>query len=453
MERPWLVVAVALVASALLASTAVASPQPSPVCGVCGSGLTDGPAEHEGLGDLTVVRSVATVRVHADGSATWRVRNELANGSATASLRENPALLDRLVEDALRAGVVEGPVENRSATMNGTTMHVRFTDPTAATRSPGGVYVVRYLHAGGLETWHALTADRFSVVGPAGTTVANDPPEATVDGRTATWRGDSSGDLWDVPSLRRDAYVAFAEDGVWATGRAHGALIAATLPIVADVVGSFHLPGLVPFALGAFGAAWAGSRTRDRLVEPSPRAIALATMGLGSLAIAFGVFRSPFGFFGRTGIALHLGLLYAVLGGVAAVRADDARVVDLLAAGTLALVCVAALEVVVSSGSDRPLLRAASSAVRLLPVVLAVPFGAAVAAGDRNRTLVATLALLGAFFVAELSVAWPTTRPFGPVVLVFAAGGVGTLVVATLPFLLGGAVSGAGPAASGDDSS
>lgn len=94
----------ALLATAVLlaaVSPVLASPQPDPVCGACGSAFEDA-AEEDGLA-VNVTNSTATVRVHANGSATWIVTNRL-NDSAADRLGEHPALLDRIANRAVTTG-------------------------------------------------------------------------------------------------------------------------------------------------------------------------------------------------------------------------------------------------------------------------------------------------------------------------------------------------------------
>ena len=64
---------------------AAASPRPTPACALCGpafADVADDCARERGLpeSNVTVTHSRATVRVHENGTATWRVRNEPADG-------------------------------------------------------------------------------------------------------------------------------------------------------------------------------------------------------------------------------------------------------------------------------------------------------------------------------------------------------------------------------------
>ena len=57
-----------------------AAPPPRPLCDACGDAF-ERTAEAHGV-VLTVERSTATVAVHENGSATWVVRNRLADSPA-----------------------------------------------------------------------------------------------------------------------------------------------------------------------------------------------------------------------------------------------------------------------------------------------------------------------------------------------------------------------------------
>ncbi|MEF8801905.1 MAG: hypothetical protein V5A38_06180 [Halolamina sp.] len=213
MRRSLLALCTLLLVSSI-ALPAIASPQPQPVCGPCGTGFENA-ADREDI-ELTVIESTATVQIHDDGSATWRVTNTLQNESSAASLRTHSKTLDTIVTYAIRRSSVDGPTENRSARVEGETVVLTFEDRDATTEVPGGVHVVDYLHSGGADSWSVLTADRFTVTGPEGTTVTTDPPGATVTGRNATWHGNGTAKMWDVRRLELDGYglrCGFARDG------------------------------------------------------------------------------------------------------------------------------------------------------------------------------------------------------------------------------------------------
>lgn len=150
-------------------------PPPVYVCGLCGGALADFADATGSPEDLRVERSTAIVHILDDGSGTWRVTNRLVNESAAAYLRGNPAALNRLVERGIEFSTVEGPPRNVSAAIDGTTMTVRFEDPNAASRLPGGVLVVEYFHTGGYDLYPVFTANQFTILGPEGTTATRGP--------------------------------------------------------------------------------------------------------------------------------------------------------------------------------------------------------------------------------------------------------------------------------------
>lgn len=443
MRKTPLLFALLLVAGGL-ASGALASPQPTPVCGVCGGGLVV--AADDSLDGLTVEKSVATVRVHRDGSATWHVTNRISNESALAYLEEHPEAADELAARALEYGTIDGPYENVSATVNGSTLRIRWTDADAARRMPGGVLVVEYFHTRGYDTWPVMTADRLSIVGPEGTTVTNGPPGADVDDRRATWTGNASTPVYDAPTVHEDAYVAFADGGLGATLFTTVDLALATAPIVVGVLGAVHLPPLLVLFLGLVGVVAAGRRLLDRPSLRSERAVALGVGALGALVVAVDLLGRAVPQFNAHRVVLELGVVYLAIGAMAYWRDDDARVRDVVAAGVLALVGIWVAVGLTLPGEyvtqSEAFNRGLRDAVRLSPVVATALLGAGVASGDRRESALGGLAVLVAFFAVELSMVWPTQRPFGLVVVFFVAGAVGAVVAGIPAFLLGGTIRG-----------
>lgn len=442
MRRPAITLALLLVLAGTLSVGATASPQPRPVCGVCGGGLVLAADETDTLRGLTVERSVATIQVHDDGSATWRVTTRIGNASAISHLNDDPDAVDRLVRDALGYGTVERPHRNISASIDGATIRVRFTDPDAARRMPGDVLIVEYLHARGYDTWPVIAADRLTIVGPAGTTVTNDPPGARVEGRTATWEGNASVPLYEAPRVERDAYVAFAAADGAAGLRTTLAIALATAPIVVGVLGSIHLPPLLLLALGLLAVIAIGRRVLRSSAVDTHREVAIGVAGLGGLAVVTLALGAVLPLFEGNRWVLELGGLYLALGGIAYWRGARTRVRELVAAGLLVQVAVVlALAVTLPSEyttQSEALRRGVHEAVRLLPLLAMPVLGAAAVGGDRRRTAGGLLVVLGAFVVAELSVVWPTQRPFGLVVVLFAAGAAGVVLLGSPLFLLGG---------------
>lgn len=430
-----------LVVTMGLAASVTASPQPTPVCGVCGGGLVFGTSGTDELRGLTVEESTATIRIHDDGSATWDVTNHVGNESAVSYLHEHPAALDRLVAEALEYSTVEGPFRNVSASIDGDRVSIRFEDPTAARRMPGGVLVVDYLHTRGYDSWPVITADRLTIVGPAGTTVTNSPPGARVEGRNATWHGNASVPLYEASSVERDAYVTFAEGGLgvglWTTL----AVALATAPIVVAVLTETHLAPLGLLALGLLAITAAGRLVFRRWTLPDTRRVGLGVAGLGALAfvpVALGEVLPQLA--GHRWV-LELGVMYLTLGAVAYWRGSEARLGHGIAAGLLALVGIGLAHAFALPGEyvtrSEAVRSGVNAAIHLLPVLAMLVLGATVADGTRRGVVGGILAVLGAFLLAELTVVWPTQRPFGLVLIFFLAGAAAVVLLGLPMFILG----------------
>lgn len=455
MRSPAIALIVLLVVTTGLAASVTASPQPTPVCGVCGGGLVFGTAGTDALRGLTVEESTATIRVHEDGSATWDVTNHVGNESAVSYLHEHPAALDRLVAEALEYSTVEGPFRNVSATIDGDRVHIRFEDPTAARRMPGGVMVVDYLHTRGYDSWPVVTADRLTIVGPAGTTVTNNPPGARVDGRNATWHGNASVPLYEAPSVERDAYVTFAEDGLgvglWTTLD----VALATAPIVVAVLTETHLAPLGLLGLGLLAITAVGRLVFRRWTLPDTRRVGLGVAGLGALAFVPVVLGEVLPQLAGHRWVLELGVVYLTLGVVAYWRGSESQLGHAIAAGLLALVGIGLAHAFTLPGEyltrAEALRSGLNAAILLLPVLAMLVLGATVADGNRRGVVGGILAVLGAFLLAELTIVWPTQRPFGLVVIVFLAGAAAVVLLGLPMVLLGGVIRSQEGPAGGED--
>ncbi len=441
MRRVALPLALLLVATLALPA-AVASPQPTPVCGPCGAGLEQAASDDvETLRGLRVTESRAVVRVHDDGTATWSVTVRVANESAVSYLRDHPEAVDRIVRDALRYGTVDGPFGNVSARLDGNTIHAQYRDAAGASRNlPGGVLLVEYLHSRGYDTWDVLTTDRLTIVGPPGTEVTNDPPGAQVEGRNATWEGNASAPLYDAPRVKEDAYVAYTSGGALAGAWTALGIALATAPIVLDVTMSALLPPLVLLS-GLLGVAVVAARQVVDSPRVSPRSVATAVAGLGALVFALSLpgVESVLPLDGHR-VGGGAGAVALVMGALARWRGADARVRELVAAGCLVLVGFAVTLALTLPGEYVTQAQAARLGVHealwLLPLVAIPALGAAI--GSRKRTLLAGGAVAAAFVAALLTIVWPTQRPFGLVVVFFLAAAV-AVAVGGFPLLVLGA--------------
>lgn len=394
--RPALSALAALLLLASLAPPAIASPQPTPVCGPCGAGF-ERAAEKQGV-DANVTESTAVVRVHPNGSATWTVRNRL--GSGADLLRREPDRLDR-VADALAADrhrlLADATLVD--ARLDGDVAVLTFRDPDAVSRH-AGLLVVDSLHDRGREPWYHVNADRFAILGPEGTVVANDPESGAVDGNRVTWRGQAGVLYAPGTDLEGSPYVVFAPERGGLTGvQVDAALALATLPIVLTSVRLFLL-----LQTGLYAAVLAGVVYAFRAFRPtwSARRVAAAVLGVfvagaavgGAMRALGALDPGPTWVSGPPLFALALGLAAAVPGSRS--RLDTVPRQALAAAGLLAAVGVALAGVYAATAAvERPVAFAVRNVAVTLPLALLLPLGAALGADRRRRTRWGALAVAG----------------------------------------------------------
>lgn len=230
----------------------LASPQPIPVCTFCGGGF-ESAAEEQDI-SVNVTQSTVDIEVHENGSATWTIRNQIRNGSAT--LRENPAQLDRIAEWQLNHeyDMLEGATVTETRMENETAVIV-LRDPDAASRH-AGLLVVDYLRDHGYEGSYYINVDSFTIHGPNGTVVANTPVSGAVTDNAVTWTG-SVGEYEYGTGLEGSPYVMFGPDRPGMHLQAQAVVTFATLPIVGP---NLLLPTVVFAAL--FGGVTAVFRRR-----------------------------------------------------------------------------------------------------------------------------------------------------------------------------------------------
>jgi hypothetical protein len=417
-----------------IALPAVASPQPRPVCGPCGAGFEHA-AEREEM-DITVTESVAVVRVHDDGSATWRVTNTLENESSAAALANGSRVSDSVLEYAIRRSAVEGPFENVSLHAEGRQVVITFEDRYAITRMPGGVHVLDYFHAGGYDLWYVVTADRLTVLGPEGTVVTNDPAGASVQGRNATWQGNASATFWDAPRVGEDTYVTFAEPGPAASALTTLAIALATLPGVLEVLLSIHLLPLLVFGILLGGVAAGCLRLAPR--APDQRTIAgLAALGGGVAAVAALAVGASF-----TGTAAGFAAVTLPMAGLV-FACEDVRSGELTAVAALGLALAAvAMQLIASDAATahRSIL-AFSGVFGSLPFAVAPVLGGCLATGQRRQSALLWGLAVASFLVVEILTVPPTDQPFGLVIFFLAIYAVGAAVLSAPFLLLGMAVA------------
>lgn len=425
----------------------IASPQPDPVCGACGSSFEHA-AEERGLA-VNVPHSTATVRVHENGSATWIVTNRV-NQSAADRFAEDAGLLDAVARGAATEGwglphVYDGgEVRFQSVAIDDRTIRIRFRDPDAGERRLG-VLVVDYLHSEGIRGGWILNADRFTIVGPDGTVVVNDPratiddeyaspgevPE--IDGRNATWRGSTAE---RGSALHEDVYVVYGGPG---TSQPHADAVVAlsTAPIWIDNLAAFVLPALVVYGILLVGVAGASIWAVGTSFDPDRLAGLVAGLGLvGIVAAGLAEMMSEPSWFAG------LAAIYLVTGGIALTRPATLHTtrgaLAVAAASTLGVGIVLSSLALVdpSSGGSATVLR---GMVFHLPLAIVPVLGLAAArdaAVDDLRSLalafvgaLVSFALAGAMFVPYDS------RPWG-LVLIFTVGGAVLAALLGLPLAI-----------------
>ncbi|MFB6084705.1 MAG: hypothetical protein ABEJ94_10720 [Halorientalis sp.] len=308
--RP-LALALLLALPVLAVVPVTAAPPPESVCHPCHEGL-EWAAHRHGLA-LDVTHSTATVRVHGNGSATWsvtsrfaaRVPDRYATGlnesfADPRTLARNASLRHRLAREAADSADDSSAerIRLQSVAVGNGTITFRFLEPTVGRQAIGGVVLVDAFRPDGPHTGWFVDVNRVRIVGPPGTTLANDVESAvgehgTVDGRTLTLRGNAS----DPPSLPGDRFfLAFAPSGRWAGPVATLAVTSATVPELLGRLVATQLPGAVALAL-SLGAVLGLRRRRGESLNRDSLllwvGVAVGCHLLVTLALVGAVDRSP----------------------------------------------------------------------------------------------------------------------------------------------------------------
>lgn len=379
--RPRTIALPLLVAALLapaLAGVATASPAPATVCPPCARGV-EAAARAHGL-DVTVAHSTATVEVHANGTATWTVRDELA-GPGVAPLRENDSRLRAVVRDALTARGMAG----RDATLldarllaNDTAL-LRYRTPGFVEPTLGVLRSDAFRDRPGAFLLTGLGADRLTVIAPEGTHVAAGVPGATIAGRRMTLRDfDGHGD---------GPFVVFAPDGDPLGGlRARAAIWGAMAPIVGrNLAWLVALPAAV--LAGGFAAL---ARAVAVTLSPAParraRLVGAAVAALGLVASLGPVEALPtFGGIQPTHVLLAGSVGAVVVGAVAAWRPDGLGLTEQGLTIVVGLALGALVVVLTGTGSAPARSALAAAAVPLLSLA-GLPLGyVAARRGRRSR--------------------------------------------------------------------
>jgi len=384
-----------LLGAALLAPAVVglatASPMPTSVCTPCDRGFEAAAQGHDL--DVQIQRSTATVQVHANGSATWTVRNQLS-GDDVADLRQNDARLEQVASESIRyRGMAVHDQRLLDVEFAADDMAVlRYRAPNFADQTLGVLRSDYFRDHPGAYLVSDLGADRLTVVAPEGMVVAAGIPGSSVDGREMTLRSfDASGD---------GPFVVFApEDATLGGVRAQLAVGLALAPIVGK-----NLLWMVALPVGVLTAAYAGTSKGIEAVVPveSPTRARWA----GGVVGALGVLATVLSFGAPTAIGgIHTstilragGVGTMVVGGVAAwhptrlgPREQGLLVVAGLAVGTVAALASSTLGAMTASGT------AAYTVALPLLSLLGLPLGHVTARGDRRGWLLGLAGIAGLF--------------------------------------------------------
>lgn len=437
-----------LLLSVAVPAVALGSPTPTPLCSVCGDGFERAAQNHDR--DVSVARSEAEVTVREDGTARWTVRNRLANRSQADQFRADSALLDSVVRDALGDGFRRPDadrVSDLSAHVEGHTVVVTFSQSSFADRV-GGVLLVDYLHDGGDRGYYVLEADRFSILGPEGTEVVNDPATGAVGEPTdrppqVTLRND--GDRY--PESVDDTYVAFGpSEGPVQTLALRVVLAGRTLDVVLS-----NLAILVPAGLALVGGlACYRAASRWRLAPESPTRLAAAVAAVGALAAVHPLYAGSVPLVNDDISALAaLGTAYLLVGGSAlALAAARERVPWWVLLAPAAATPPVAMGLLVLLSYPTAPFPVSPEAWLGVPLAATFPLGYAVGRGRRRAWASALAVALGSAGLLALRYLTLTERPVaGGLVAILAAFLVAVGLLAGAPlYLLGESLSRTGPA-------
>jgi hypothetical protein len=301
-----------LALTALAVVPATAAPPPESVCAPCQEGLEWTAHRHDVALDVT--HSNATIQVHPNGSATWTVTSQFTprvpdryatgpNESFTdpSVLARDEGLARTVAGDAAdhTDDSVSEEIRLQSVTVANDTIRFQFLEPTVAQHAPGGVVLVEEFHPDGPHTGWVVDVNRLRIVGPPGTTLANDVEDAVgdhgaVDGRTLTLGGNTT----EPPALPEDRFfLAFAPSGQWAGPVATLAIASVTVPRFLKGLVATQLVGAVALALSLGTVFWLRRRRGESLDRQSLTlwvGVAVSMYLLPTLSL-FGLVNRPVG--------------------------------------------------------------------------------------------------------------------------------------------------------------
>lgn len=436
-----------LITLGFVAVPATASPQPSEICGPCGSSFAEA-AEDQGVA-VNVTETTVSIQIHPNGSATWLVTNHLTE--STAGLSTDPETLDHIAREATTSGGLpdgygDDQVEFQSSTLENNTVQIMFRDPDAANHH-FSVFVVDYFHSEGLNAGRILNADSVSIHGPAETVVLNDPREfaghnhegddehPTVTDNTLRWDSASTDDRWAV--VFDDVYLTFGEANTGSL-RLQAALTMTSVPIWLENIGSFVLPAVFVYGLlltgVTVGARWA--------VDTAPDTDRLAAVIAGIGGVIIGIAASSL----IPATLAGLGIIYLVVGLSVWLRPSLLRSVrGALAVGFVSTIAVG-ITVAGLEGVDTSFVSLTSTVGYVmaihLPLAIAPAFGLAIRQNEESNSARPTVAAFAGacstVLIAGMVYIPFDARPFG-LIIVFTVGGAVFAAFFGLPLAMLGA--------------
>ncbi|WP_416841152.1 hypothetical protein [Haloferax sp. DFSO52] len=420
----------AIVFPAVMAPTTASSP-PESVCGVC-SDPFESAARDAGI-DLSIESSHLHVSVGDDGTGHWTALVTVDEQSAV-TFHENPDQLERTVRQTLESHrvFVDDP-QNLDSRIDDRTVIVTFDVPEMTTQAYGDVLLIDYFNADGNTRSVYVDADEFSIQGPDGTVLVNDPPRLhTGFEKAVTWVGGPEDNLY----IDDETYLAFAPDHSISTQIAADVSIAADSSsyLIPDLLGAALLPTLL-MGLGVLAIQYGTKRFDGGETDPTSLGVVVAGLGLVWMVVlvALGMFSG-----GMSAIAWTLGVQFLALGVVAARRPSVLTFWRVVAAAVFPPVAVASGVSLVTNTSQ---LWAIPSALSLgATVALFLPFGYAARNGIESRAFaVAILAAPVVFTIPTLPIGG-----FGPAFMLMLLVGwtLLTLAVGALVYRLGWALGG-----------
>ncbi|WP_224332599.1 hypothetical protein [Haloprofundus halobius] len=436
MNRPlWFALLCAtLLATSLVAPVADARPPPRPLCDGCGDSFAETAADR-GV-DLSVEESTATVRVHENGSATWVVRNRVADAEAATRLRANATLRETIADRAMWDTELLSTTVSEDGVLT-----ARYREPEFAERSAGGTLRSgAFTESYGYRNLDGLGADELVVVAPDGMRVGWTVPGSTVseDGRRMT--------LTEFTDADEGDFVTFVpEDSAFGAVLSPLAVTEKLGPVAALNLGVFVGLPTAFFATLVAGIAGAVSwlSTRSGHFERVENYAGTGLLTVGVLAAAYPLLSiTVFRMGGFDAPMFGIGVGLAAIGiGLSVGDVREHATFRTVLVGAAVATCLAAAAAIGgaalfdASGVTTALL---SSLPFVVPAFALLPAGYAIGRGDRKLG-VATATL--AFALPVLSWSPLTTPVAGMSLLLVLFTGVYAVALAVLgaPLLLVGA--------------